>query len=107
MPTPGAINRCTCAAPSLAQTPRDLSTLTEREGTVLLLVATGLGNTPIARRLDITERTVKKHITSLLHKLRVTSRLEAALIAHHQHHELCRFVSSSPQPSLAPRHHLA
>ncbi|WP_169790998.1 LuxR C-terminal-related transcriptional regulator, partial [Streptomyces katrae] len=54
VPTPGALDRCTCAAPSPTQNPRDLSTLTDREGTVLLLVATGLGNTPIARRLGIT-----------------------------------------------------
>ncbi|MFE1791184.1 response regulator transcription factor [Streptomyces sp. NPDC059525] len=100
MPTPGALDRCTCAAPSPTQNPRDLSTLTDREGTVLLLVATGLGNTPIARRLGITERTVKKHITSLLHKLRVTSRLEAALIAHHQHQDLCR--AKRPSPTFLP-----
>ncbi|MFB8239575.1 response regulator transcription factor [Kitasatospora purpeofusca] len=92
-PAPTDTSSCPCETSTL-HAPRDLSALTGRETTVLLLLATGLANAPIARRLGITERTVKKHITTLLEKLRVTSRLEAALIANLQHHELCRRAAS-------------
>ncbi|MFD8145370.1 LuxR C-terminal-related transcriptional regulator [Streptomyces sp. NPDC059708] len=47
---------------------------------------------------SITERTVKKHVTTVLDKLRVTSRLQAALIANHQHHELCRVPDAHAHP---------
>lgn len=95
MPIPALIDTssCVCERNSL-QAPRDLTTLTGRETSVLLLLSIGLGNAPIAHRLGITERTVKKHITTVLDKLRVTSRLEAALIASRQHHEICRRISS-------------
>lgn len=46
-----------------------LSRLTPRETEVLGLVATGLSNAAIARRLVLTERAVEKHITSVLGKL--------------------------------------
>ncbi|WP_224274630.1 LuxR C-terminal-related transcriptional regulator [Streptomyces sp. LS1784] len=69
---------------------RDLSALTLRESSVLLLLGVGLGNLPIASRMGITERTVKKHVTSILGKLGVNSRLEAGLIALVQHDHLCR-----------------
>ncbi|WP_063764166.1 response regulator transcription factor [Kitasatospora purpeofusca] len=92
---PPHTSACLCAASTL-RAPRDLKTLTARERSVLLLVALGMGNAPIARRLGITERTVKKHVTALLGKLRVASRLEAALIAHLQHHEICRRPTAEP-----------
>ncbi|MEK2493185.1 LuxR C-terminal-related transcriptional regulator [Kitasatospora purpeofusca] len=91
-PSPSVVASCTCHEQGVTGDPRDLSTLTERQATVLLLLATGLGNVPIANRLGITERTVKKHVTTLLDKLRVTSRVEAALIATRQHDQLCRTV---------------
>ncbi|MFB7378114.1 response regulator transcription factor [Kitasatospora purpeofusca] len=91
-PSPPVVAGCTCDEQGVTGDPRDLSTLTERQTTVLLLLATGLGNVPIANRLGITERTVKKHVTTLLDKLRVTSRVEAALIATRQHDQLCRTV---------------
>lgn len=46
-----------------------LSRLTPRETEVLGLMATGLSNAAIARRLVLTERAVEKHITSVLGKL--------------------------------------
>ena len=45
------------------------------------LVATGLANKQIARRLGIAEKTVKAHLTNLFQRLGVTDRTQAALWA--------------------------
>ena len=55
--------------------------LTEREREVLELVRQGLPNKSIARRLQITERTVKAHVTHILQRLGVSDRTQAALWA--------------------------
>ena len=55
--------------------------LTDREREVLLLVREGLANKQIARRLAISERTVKAHLTSVFQRLRVSDRTQAALWA--------------------------
>jgi DNA-binding NarL/FixJ family response regulator len=55
--------------------------LSGREEEVLRLVATGLANKQIARRLGISERTVKAHLTSVFQQLGVTDRTQAALWA--------------------------
>jgi DNA-binding NarL/FixJ family response regulator len=55
--------------------------LTDRESTVLALLATGLGNKAIARELDIAIGTVKAHVRAILGKLKARSRTEAASIA--------------------------
>ena len=55
--------------------------LTDRERQVLKLVRDGLANKQIARRLDIAERTVKAHLTSVFQRLGVTDRTQAALWA--------------------------
>jgi DNA-binding NarL/FixJ family response regulator len=55
--------------------------LTARERDVLALVATGLPNKSIARRLDISEKTVKAHLTRVFTLLGVTDRTSAALWA--------------------------
>ncbi|MDH4147838.1 MAG: response regulator transcription factor [Acidimicrobiia bacterium] len=55
--------------------------LTEREQEVLQLLSEGLPNKTIARRLGITERTVKAHLTSIFQRLGVTDRTQAALWA--------------------------
>jgi DNA-binding NarL/FixJ family response regulator len=55
--------------------------LSPREDEVLRLLATGLANKQIARRLGITERTVKAHLTSVFQQLGVTDRTQAALWA--------------------------
>jgi DNA-binding NarL/FixJ family response regulator len=51
--------------------------LTSREGEVLQLLAEGFANREIARRLDISEHTIKFHIQSILGKLRASTRTEA------------------------------
>jgi DNA-binding NarL/FixJ family response regulator len=53
------------------------STLSARELEVLLLLDEHLGTDDIARRLFISEHTVRSHVKSLLHKLNVSSRREA------------------------------
>ena len=54
--------------------------LTERETDVLRLLA-GYSNKEIGRNLDITEKTVKNHVASILSKLGLASRTQAALFA--------------------------
>jgi DNA-binding NarL/FixJ family response regulator len=55
--------------------------LTEREREVLGLVASGLANKQIARRLSISEKTVKGHLTHVFQAIGVTDRTQAALWA--------------------------
>ena len=55
--------------------------LTSREREVLTLVREGLANKQIARRLDISERTVKAHLTSAFARIGVSDRTQAALWA--------------------------
>jgi len=55
--------------------------LTPREREVLGLVRQGLANKQIARRLGITERTVKAHLTSTFQRIGVSDRTQAALWA--------------------------
>jgi DNA-binding NarL/FixJ family response regulator len=62
--------------------------LSEREREVLAMVAEGLPNKLIARRLGISEKTVKAHLTSAFRRIGVTDRTQAALWA--QRHGLTR-----------------
>lgn len=63
------------------QGPEGGAKLSEREVEVLRLVAEGLPNKHIARRLGIAERTVKAHLTNIFGRLGVTDRTQAALWA--------------------------
>jgi DNA-binding NarL/FixJ family response regulator len=58
-----------------------LDALSEREREVLALVASGMPNKLIARELEISEKTVKTHLTSVFRALGVTDRTQAALWA--------------------------
>jgi DNA-binding NarL/FixJ family response regulator len=73
------------AARELLGTRRTTSTaaadLTPREREVLALVRQGLANKQIARRLAISERTVKAHLTSTFQRIGVVDRTQAALWA--------------------------
>ncbi|GLW22272.1 hypothetical protein Mame01_23150 [Microbispora amethystogenes] len=55
--------------------------LTAREASVFELLGLGYDNRSIARMLSISERTAKRHITAILAKLRLESRLQAGLTA--------------------------
>jgi two-component system, NarL family, response regulator YdfI len=55
-------------------------TLTPREIEVLQMLGSGLGNKAIAKRLQISEHTVKFHISSIFQKLVVSSRTEAVTV---------------------------
>jgi DNA-binding NarL/FixJ family response regulator len=66
-------------APSSAAEPFILEELTEREVTILQLLARGLSNQAIAETLSISDRTVQSHLTRLFSKMNVSSRLEAVL----------------------------
>ncbi|WP_089102468.1 response regulator [Streptomyces hyaluromycini] len=55
--------------------------LTERERAVLVLMAEGLANNEIGERLHLSTGTIKGHVTNVLGKLQVSSRVQAALIA--------------------------
>jgi len=54
--------------------------LTEREITVLRLVADGKTNKEIANNLDLSEKTVKNHVRNIFHKLQVYDRTQAAIL---------------------------
>ncbi len=55
--------------------------LTRRERAVLVLMAEGLGNTDIGKRMHLSTGTVKGHVSAVLGKLEVGSRVQAVLIA--------------------------
>jgi DNA-binding NarL/FixJ family response regulator len=59
--------------------------LTETEHRVLTLIAEGKSNPQIAEQLVVSPSTVRFHVTSILLKLGVTSRTEAATIAVRRH----------------------
>ncbi|MNW12082.1 Transcriptional regulatory protein LiaR [compost metagenome] len=56
--------------------------LTERETTVARYAASGQANAQIAEALGITERTVKAHLSAVFEKLKVSDRLQLALLVH-------------------------
>ncbi len=56
--------------------------LTSREGQILRLVAAGASNHSVAKRLWVTEQTVKFHLSNVYRKLGVANRTEAAHYAH-------------------------
>ncbi|MFF3688247.1 response regulator [Streptomyces sp. NPDC002187] len=60
---------------------RGLDRLTDRERDVLVLIAEGLSNTDIAARMHLSTGTVKDHVSAILTKLEVGSRVQAALLA--------------------------
>jgi DNA-binding NarL/FixJ family response regulator len=64
-----------------AETQPATEKLSEREEEILALVAQGLSNKQVGIKLELSDKTVKHHMTNVFRKLRVQSRLEAALFA--------------------------
>ncbi len=69
------------AAPAGPAAPDLFAALSPRETEILRLIAEGRANKEIARRLTISERTARTHVSNILRKLGLTSRTQAALLA--------------------------
>jgi DNA-binding NarL/FixJ family response regulator len=76
----GAILQAGVAGPAV----RGIASLTGRERQVLAQLAEGRSNREIARNLQLSEKTVKTHVSSVLAKLGVADRTQAALLAVRQ-----------------------
>ncbi|UVS81362.1 response regulator transcription factor [Actinokineospora sp. UTMC 2448] len=69
------------AAPRVPEPPPGLDLLTDRERDVLVGLGEGLSNQQIGRKLGIGEATVKTHVSRVLTKLDLRSRVQAAVLA--------------------------
>jgi DNA-binding NarL/FixJ family response regulator len=67
------------SAPAANSTP--FAALTSREHEVLDLIATGVRNTEIARRMSIAPKTVANHVAAIFTKLQVSDRNQAIILA--------------------------
>ena len=81
LPLQRAVARTVSAARLAVTTGGQVAVLTGRERDVLALVAEGLTNREIGRRLFISEKTVSVHLSNLMAKLNVSSRTEAVTVA--------------------------
>ncbi len=85
---PGLFEKAIAAASNRAVAPPpELEQLTPREREVLQLIAQGYNNREIAQALYISERTVKNHVNSILNRLNLRDRTQAAILATMQHRD--------------------
>jgi DNA-binding NarL/FixJ family response regulator len=76
------VERFARADPNGGALHRDLASLTPREREVLTALASGLSNTELAGALQLSEATVKTHITRILSKLQLRDRVQAVVVAY-------------------------
>lgn len=88
-----------------AEVQQALALLTPREKEVALQAAKGLSNKEIARVLDITERTVKAHVSATLERLGLKDRLQLALVLNSkaQDMRLPQAITSKPVKDSKPK----
>ncbi|QBI54624.1 response regulator [Streptomonospora litoralis] len=70
------------ATDTAAEAARRLQVLSERERDVLVAIARGMSNAEAGRSLGMREATVKAHVSSILGKLDMGNRVQAAILAH-------------------------
>jgi DNA-binding NarL/FixJ family response regulator len=70
------------AAPRRAAAQRRIADLSDREREVLALLGSGESNAELAKRLYVSEATVKTYVSRLLSKLDLANRTQAAILAH-------------------------
>jgi DNA-binding NarL/FixJ family response regulator len=81
-------------------TPAQMDQLTSREQEVLILLAQGMSNAEVARKLGISEATVKTHLAHLMTKLDVGEKAQAVIAAYQT-----GLVQVSPsRPNSSPNH---
>ncbi|AFZ34124.1 two component transcriptional regulator, LuxR family [Stanieria cyanosphaera PCC 7437] len=78
---PGLFEKVIINHHSTKKSPPELTSLTPREKEVLQLIAKGYNNLEIAEKLYISERTVKNHVNSILRRLNLRDRTQAAIFA--------------------------
>ncbi len=84
---PGLIAKVTQSAREMSPADPQLASLTEREREVLDHIAQGLTNRQIGERMFLSEKTVKNYVSSLLAKLGMERRTQAAVFAAERHRD--------------------
>lgn len=65
----------------VAQSARSPTQLTHREGQIFDLLSAGLKNQEIGKRLNLSEKSIKRYVTCIFEKLKVRNRVEAAMLS--------------------------